>query len=268
MVRHLTSPAFIRRCAVICGALTILPSGLSAQLRRQPADSSGHGSWVAVGASLLAVGATLPLDGAMRSWLGHGRRPEGQEDVPLAESTELVTPLGTGLPFIAGSALYGIARLTHHPTLADAVWHTGVGALEAAAAAGFVKIAVRRTRPYVLPHDPDSLYRDGFWSLGSRWESFPSGHTTVAFAVAAGATEEMKAHWPKHARLVGAALYTLAGYVAFARVYDDVHWTSDVVAGAALGTLMGRRAVRHPDDSVVSAGLIPGPGVGFRFSLR
>jgi membrane-associated phospholipid phosphatase len=35
----------------------------------------------------------------------------------------------------------------------------------------------------------------------------------------------------------------LASLVAFSRLYHNAHWTSDVVAGALIGTLVGRTVV-------------------------
>jgi membrane-associated phospholipid phosphatase len=61
--------------------------------------------------------------------------------------------------------------------------------------------------------------------------SFPSGHTTVAFALASAASA--------NARGLGWLTYPLAGVVGLSRISDDKHWTSDVVAGAALGTATG-----------------------------
>jgi len=58
--------------------------------------------------------------------------------------------------------------------------------------------------------------------------SFPSAHTTTAFCGAR-----------MYARL-GLPLYPLAVGLAASRLYLRVHHPSDVVAGAALGTVMGR----------------------------
>jgi undecaprenyl-diphosphatase len=62
--------------------------------------------------------------------------------------------------------------------------------------------------------------------------SFPSGHATAAFTAAVFLSDD------------GAALaplwFGLAGVVAFSRVYVRMHHASDVVAGAALGIVMGR----------------------------
>jgi membrane-associated phospholipid phosphatase len=55
---------------------------------------------------------------------------------------------------------------------------------------------------------------------------------------------------------VSASAYTLASLVAFARVYHQAHWTSDVVAGALIGTAVGRsvvalnRRIRSGDHSI------------------
>jgi undecaprenyl-diphosphatase len=61
--------------------------------------------------------------------------------------------------------------------------------------------------------------------------SFPSGHATTTFACAVAiAILVPKLRWPALA---------LAGTVGVARVYLGVHYGLDVLAGAALGTLIG-----------------------------
>ncbi len=60
-------------------------------------------------------------------------------------------------------------------------------------------------------------------------ESFPSGHTTEAFALAASIAQNYDQRWIK-----GIA-YGVAGLVGYARVEHDAHWLSDVAAGAFIG---------------------------------
>jgi len=62
--------------------------------------------------------------------------------------------------------------------------------------------------------------------------SFPSGHSTLAFAVATMLfflTRNTKHRWFGLLSLVWAAL------VGFSRIYRGVHWPTDVLAGACLG---------------------------------
>lgn len=69
--------------------------------------------------------------------------------------------------------------------------------------------------------------------------SFPSGHATQAFAVAS----VVSAHYDN--LLVKIAAYGLATGVGVARTYYDAHHTSDVVAGAIIGTVVGHAVVEH-----------------------
>ncbi len=60
--------------------------------------------------------------------------------------------------------------------------------------------------------------------------SFPSGHTTAAFAIATVFARQYQRHF-----WVPPLLYSLATMTAVSRINDNVHWASDVVFGAALG---------------------------------
>jgi membrane-associated phospholipid phosphatase len=72
----------------------------------------------------------------------------------------------------------------------------------------------------------------------SNHQSFPSGHAAVTFA---GATViERHVGWKRS--LLG---YTIASYVAASRLHDNVHFLSDVVFGAAVGTIAGRTVTQH-----------------------
>jgi membrane-associated phospholipid phosphatase len=83
-----------------------------------------------------------------------------------------------------------------------------------------IKLAVGRERPN-----------------GEDNKSFPSGHTSNSFALAAVA--ERHYGWK-----VGVPAYLLAGVVGASRLQQDKHYLSDVVAGATLGYIVGRSVVR------------------------
>ena len=104
--------------------------------------------------------------------------------------------------------------------------------LQSSLAAGFgvalfllLKRATRRRRPCAIePHCWATLLPPDHFS-------FPSGHTITAFAVAG----------PVIAQFPGAALGVLfcAFSIAASRVLLGMHFLSDVVAGAAIGSLLG-----------------------------
>lgn len=70
--------------------------------------------------------------------------------------------------------------------------------------------------------------------------SFPSGHTTVAFAAATVfAMEYRNKPW------VPILSYSAASLIGVSRITENRHWATDVLVGAALGYLSGRQVVRN-----------------------
>ena len=84
--------------------------------------------------------------------------------------------------------------------------------------------------------------------------SFPSGHTTAAFAAASVIATEY-AH-----PAVGIAAYGLASAVGVARMYAGAHFLSDVVAAGLLGTAVGRSVARFGQAYRAELRLVPVPG--------
>ena len=65
----------------------------------------------------------------------------------------------------------------------------------------------------------------------SDFKSFPSGHTTEAFAAA----ELMRLEFKEDKPWLGYAGYLMAGATGYLRMYNNKHWISDVLAGAGIG---------------------------------
>jgi membrane-associated phospholipid phosphatase len=89
-----------------------------------------------------------------------------------------------------------------------------------------LKFVVRRRRPDVPGLPPLTGTPTGL--------SFPSAHATSSFAAARAYSGLLPA----------APLYGLATGLALSRLYLGVHWPTDSVAGAALGTAVGTLAGR------------------------
>jgi undecaprenyl-diphosphatase len=96
-------------------------------------------------------------------------------------------------------------------------------------AAGLISYGIRqgvgRHRPPVVHPHPAPLVSTPHSG------SFPSGHTSAAFACAV----VLAGFAPK----LAAPLFVLAAAIGFSRIYVGVHYPLDVIGGAALGVLIG-----------------------------
>ena len=92
------------------------------------------------------------------------------------------------------------------------------------------KIAIARPRPF---SDESSIYYELWKLVGMNLEvdaSFPSGHTTAAFA-------SMTAVFLTGRKRISWTAFIFAFSMAFARLYLVIHFPSDVLGGIIAGTL-------------------------------
>lgn len=102
--------------------------------------------------------------------------------------------------------------------------------LESALVNGLVKSLLPRRRPAPGTVHPHPLRTP-------KTTSFPSGHASAGFAAATLLADGRKAPWRY-------GWYGLAAVVAASRIHTRSHHASDVLAGAALGLVLGRVAKR------------------------
>jgi hypothetical protein len=130
---------------------------------------------------------------------------------------------------------YAWGRLRHQPKVS----HLGMDLLQAQVMSEILvqplKFITQRQRPDLSDH-----------------HSFPSGHAAVTFATAT--VIERHLGWKKS--VLG---YTIASYVAASRLHDNRHYLSDVIFGAAVGTIAGNAVVHHqPDNWTFAPVKVPG----------
>jgi membrane-associated phospholipid phosphatase len=213
--------------------LLLTASPLAAQRRAEPYVTAGA---LLAGAALLdrAVDGSVADGGGTRlEWatgaLNHGGRP-------------VYAAVALGGAFVGG-------HLADAPELSSSAAHIGAALLASGIANGTLKYAIGRERPA----DTDDALRFRPFNPNNRWQSFPSGHTVVAFSLATSISEEADRPW------VTVLTYSGAALVGWSRIYDDKHWTSDVVGGALVGILVSRATLRalhrrrpHPDGATVA----------------
>lgn len=221
-----------------------LPSALKSEARRYIADGEGilfapfhwNGeSWTqaaaAVGSVLLLTAEDNRIDAALQ------RNRSSRTDAVA----KAVTPLGSYAGIGVSVASLGAGLIFHDAALRD----TGRDAIEAEIfAAGIVTPLLKKTVGRLRPSQGSD--GDEYRPLSSG-QSFPSGHTTEAFAVASVIAARSDG-W-----VVPTVAYTLASAVGFARMNDRAHFASDVVAGAVIGTAIGHSVVHRHTGGTESA---------------
>jgi len=142
-----------------------------------------------------------------------------------------------GNPYLhigVAAALYGAGAAADAPRLMRIGEELGEALLLSDAATVVLKQAVGRGRP--ATGDGNSRYKP--FQFATDYDSLPSMHTASSFAMAhvlASETESLP---------VKILCYAAASFVGFSRLYQEKHWTSDVVLAAAIGELAGNSVTR------------------------
>jgi membrane-associated phospholipid phosphatase len=193
-----------------------------------PLDWSGRDWAVAGGAVAATVATGLWLDRSFQSESQENRNPDKDR------WSGAWGQLGTIYSFVVLGAAGTYGWLADDGRGVDVM----VDGLEASVIASgilcpLLKYTVGRSRPNQTAQDTD------VFAPFSGAASFPSGHTTQAFTVAAVA-----AFTYDDQPLVGGLAFAAATGVGLSRINSNAHYASDVVAGAILGTWVGYEVVR------------------------
>ena len=216
---------------------------------REPLFSHGD-ALMAAGFGVATI-ALSPLDRQIEQELRDSSAQANHFFKSTSKGVELIASPGA---YVIGGGLYIAGRLAHSPRIADLGWHGTEAVLVAQGVTILLKGSLGRARPFVSrdTNPRDFSFGSGFTS-GDR-SSFPSGHTSTAFAAASAVTAEVSNWWPRSKWIVGPMMYAGATAVGLSRMYHDRHWASDVALGAAIGTFSGRKVVQythtHPTNAI------------------
>lgn len=201
--------------------------------------------------------ATSPGRWQQRDWLKLGILVSGTASLTLADQSvtdffqanqnktesyicrNILEHFGAEHSFIVMSGFFTYGVLTKNKRSVS----TALLALESFALATLV---TRIPKTLVGRERPDYWQGDGPYEFNGPFHgtSFPSGHTTASFAVASViATQYRDSKW------IPVTAYSVATLAGLSRIYDNKHWLSDVVAGAAIGTLVGNLVSHRTTNS-------------------
>ena len=224
-------------------ALAVAPVTLGAQATAgsAPPEPWLRGRDVAwLGAATVVSIGVMQLDSRIAQELQ--RRQDNQALHHVADVYSLINEKSLAA---AGVLTYAGARLAKAGGTADIAFHTTEAIVVSSTASTVIRGILGRSRPFVTERRDafDYHYGKGFGEL--RYRAFPSIHSSAAFSTAAAISEEMRLRGARGRRVLAPLFYTLATGPGLARMYADKHWASDVVMGAALGTIAGIRSVRY-----------------------
>ncbi|GJG85070.1 hypothetical protein tb265_02510 [Gemmatimonadetes bacterium T265] len=220
---------------------------------------------VGLGAFAAAALAISPADGRIARW---SQRPSLHDSRAVDRAASFVRTLGGPGTVAIPVLTYGVGLVAHDRATAAVGLHAGEAVFAASVTTTVLKALAGRARPFVS-HDSDAgsfAFGRGL-RRGDAYQSFPSGHATASFALAAALAGEGRARWPGINRYTGPLGFGIATLVGASRIYHDAHWASDVVAGAGVGTVVGsivsRYAREHP-NATLERRLLPSVAVAGR----
>ena len=200
--------------------------------------------WRTVGAVALVGGTLFLIDEPTQRYALRVR----DSSATIRNVSKYVTRFGGPYEayILAGLGAYGFIfnneKIKTTTLLATQAYITG------AAMESFLKLLSGRQRPYYYnPREIEAEPKfNGPLSSGKDIyghkinSSFPSGHTTVAFAVATVFAMEYKDR-----PLIPLISYSAATLIGLSRITENKHWITDVFFGGVLGYFTGRLVVNN-----------------------
>lgn len=266
---------------ILFASSLIVPATLAAQTTTGESPRVPLFTWndaYLAGAFIVGTIALRPVDDYFAVRL---QNKYTQDNRLLQEVAVTVRTIAEPGAFIIGGTLYVVGRVSKQRDMADLGLHGTEAVVVGSIFAGVLKDAFGRARPFVKPPTDSTGFDPNNWQFGrglkagDSYRSFPSGHSVAAFAAAAAVTNEVTRWRPHLTWVVGPAMYGGATLVGLSRMYNNRHWASDVMMGAAIGTFAGNKIVRYHhrtnptnkfDKWLLGASVTPNPSGSYSLS--
>ncbi|NOY78487.1 MAG: phosphatase PAP2 family protein [Calditrichaeota bacterium] len=180
--------------------------------------------WIELSGIVATTGLLFQLDSAVRKFALDRQNPTN-DFIFNADHF-----YGNGFTVLGVMGLYGTGYLLKN----DKIRLLGLHAAEAGGYAGAITVALKIWLGRRRPYGGDTPFYFKPFQVNNLYNSLPSGHTTMAFAISTVLAKSSSN------RLWKAFWYSAATLVAASRVYHNQHWVSDVFLGAAIGYSVGR----------------------------
>jgi membrane-associated phospholipid phosphatase len=250
---------YVNKLLTLTTGLGLAVATIAPVARAQPTDTTKisteplftkRDAWIALGFAAGTV-ALYPADQYFARKL---QTPHNQENQFLQNTATDFRFMGTPGSIYIGLGMYLVGRVGRIDRMADLGLH-GTEALFLASGTVYVlKGLVGRSRPEADINNPRSFVLARGFKSTDEYRSFPSGHSAMGFAAAAAVTSETSKWWPNATWVIAPVMYGGATMIAASRMYNNKHWASDVVMGAAIGTFSGLKVVRyshsHPSNRI------------------
>jgi membrane-associated phospholipid phosphatase len=217
------------RTAAAGSAAAEQPSQLASDIKRYFTAPLrwDRGDWAWFGGALVAIGAAHHYDTQVRT---HFIKTLGASK---ANSKDVQDAIPAAAVFVA---TWGYANLIGDSNGRGEAWAMLEAAGLSTVTAYALKYAGGRERPDQTS-DPNQWHKSG-------GNSFPSVHSTAAFAVGTVLAESGNDDYRWVRRFLG---YGLGAATSYERLKHNAHWLSDTVAGAALGIASAHFAMNRRD---------------------
>lgn len=189
--------------------------------------------WLKTGALVLATGLAFSLDPKIKEQVNSQHSPSLDNATGFGEKYGSISYAGifAGGMYLTGKIFNNKSIATTGRMLTESILYSGL-------AVSILKYTVGRSRPYTN-EGPVTMFTYSFQEANV---SFPSGHTATAFAVSTVLANRIDNPFAT------VALYGLAGFTGYQRIYDNKHWFSDVFVGAAIGYFIGSSIVNSEEN--------------------